>query len=87
MRKYKVVFLPPAEKQLARIGNVEARCVLEKLRWLSENFERIAPESLTAGLKGFLKLRVGDVRVIYTAEKETRKIRVHLIGHRREIYK
>ena len=39
-------------------------------------------------LKGFMKLRVGDYRIIYSIEKATATVTVHVIkiGHRREVY-
>jgi len=41
---------------------------------------------LRRDLKGFMKLRVGDYRVIYSIEKSTVTIYVIKIGHRREVY-
>jgi mRNA-degrading endonuclease RelE of RelBE toxin-antitoxin system len=38
-------------------------------------------------LDGFFKLRVGDVRVVYSLDREARLIRIHLVGNRDEIYK
>ena len=39
--------------------------VLHKIRWLSENFEDLIPQALSADLSGLFKLRIGDYRVIY----------------------
>jgi mRNA-degrading endonuclease RelE of RelBE toxin-antitoxin system len=41
----------------------------------------------TAALAAFFKLRIGDLRVVYTLDRKARRIHVHLIGHRDEIYK
>jgi len=38
-------------------------------------------------LKVYMKLRVGDYRVIYSIEKQTITVFVIKIGHRREVYK
>lgn len=38
-------------------------------------------------LKGYLKLRVGNYRVIYSMEAERVTVHVVKIGHRKEVYK
>jgi mRNA interferase RelE/StbE len=83
-----VEFTSEAEKSLSRIEKHFAQRILKKLRWLAENFEYIHHEALAAQFAGAYKLRVGNYRVIYTIEKaETDLIIIHLVGHRREIYK
>ena len=42
---------------------------------------------LTGEFKGMFKLRVGDWRIIYTVNQNTKIITVHMVGHRSEIYK
>jgi mRNA interferase RelE/StbE len=41
---------------------------------------------LRRNLKGLMKLRVGDYRIIYSIEKQTVTVHVIKIGHRREVY-
>ena len=41
---------------------------------------------LRGTLKGYMKLRVGDYRIIYTVEEATVTVHVIKIGHRREVY-
>ena len=84
---YTVEFTEDAERDLSRLDAVEAQRILKKLRWLAENFDLIKPKPLTAHWKGLFKVRVGDYRVIYTYDRTKRKIVVHFVGHRREIYK
>ena len=60
--------------------------MLRKLSWLAENFESVKLEPLTGPLAGLFKLRVGDYRVIYQADREKKVLTVRLVGHRREIY-
>jgi mRNA interferase RelE/StbE len=47
---------------------------------------QVKPESLTGPFPGLLKLRIGDYRVVYQADREKKVLRVRLVGHRREIY-
>lgn len=41
---------------------------------------------LRRNLKGLMKLRVGDYRVIYSIEKEIVTVHVIKIGHRKDVY-
>jgi mRNA interferase RelE/StbE len=83
---YQVELLPQAINDLRRLDKPVAQRIVNKLRWLAENFESTKSEALVGRLKGLSRLRVGDYRVIYEADRENRLITVHLIGHRREIY-
>ena len=84
---YQIEFRPEALEDLKGLDKAIARRILKKIRWLAENFEDLVPEALKGDLKGFFKLRMGDYRVIYSLKLNERKIIIHLIGHRREIYK
>jgi mRNA interferase RelE/StbE len=85
---YEVEFTPEAEADLARLSKSVAQRILKKVRCLAENFEVITPESLTGEWKGLYKLRVGHYRTLYTFGQIERKvIIVHLVKHRREVYK
>ena len=82
-----VDFTPTAKDDLGRIHQSVAQRILTKIRWLSENYESITPESLTGQWEGVLKLRVGDYRVLYTYDSGESTITVHVIRHRREVYR
>ena len=85
---YEVEFTSAAEADLDRLSKSVAQRILKKIRWLAENFEVITPEPLTGEWKGLFKLRVGDYRVLYTFSQTERKvIIIHLVKHRREVYK
>jgi mRNA interferase RelE/StbE len=85
---YEVEFTVEAEDDLAHLSKPIAQQILKKLRWLAENFEVITPEPLTGRWQGLFKLRVGDYRVLYAFSSTERSvIIVHLVKHRREVYK
>ncbi|MBC7258084.1 MAG: type II toxin-antitoxin system RelE/ParE family toxin [Chloroflexi bacterium] len=84
---YEVHFTPDAEADLARLDAANVRRVFARLRWLAENFDHVRPESLTGEWKGVFKLRVGDLRVLYTVQRASHRIIVHFVRHRREVYK
>ncbi len=83
---YQVEFRPRAAQDFENLDDVVASRVLKKLRWLAENFDSIKPEPLAGPFSGLLKLRVGDYRVIYQANREKKVLTIRLLGHRREIY-
>ena len=84
---YHVEFTPTAEFDLTSLDGAVAQRVLRKLRWLSENIELIRPETLAGYWQGVSKLRVGNYRVLYTVNKDEEIITIHLVRHRREVYR
>ena len=84
---YELNLLPTAIDDLRRLQKTVTQRIIAKLRWLAENFDSIRPQGLAGPLGGLNKLRVGDYRVIYEADRDKKSITVHLIGHRREIYR
>jgi mRNA interferase RelE/StbE len=83
---YSVSFESESITDLDNLDQVVRLRILNKIQWLSINFEQITPLSLTGQWSGFYKLRVGDYRVIYELDIEEQLIIIIRIGHRREIY-
>ncbi len=81
----KVEWTDDAIEDLEKLNKMIAKRILNKITWLSNNFNIIIPEALSRDFAGMFKLRVGDWRVIYTIEN--RLIIIQAIGHRREVYK
>ncbi|MBI5564037.1 MAG: type II toxin-antitoxin system RelE/ParE family toxin [Chloroflexi bacterium] len=86
VKTYSVEFRPEARDSLRRLSPATAQRVLDKIKWLAENFDHVPHEALTGEFKGLFKLRTGDYRVIYSIDSAGRLIIVHLIGHRRSVY-
>ncbi len=84
---FAVVFTPQAESNLIQLDRMIAQRVLRKIRWLAEHFDDVTPEPLTGQWQGMYKLRVGDYRVLYTVNQAEEQITIHLVRHRREVYK
>lgn len=85
-KPYYVEFRPEASENLGRLSKSNAQRVLNKIKWLANNFDAVSHEALTAELKGLFKLRIGDYRVIYSIVRKERLVIIHLVGHRRNIY-
>ena len=83
---YNLEWRPEARDDLSNLDKPVAQRILNKLRWLAENFETITPEPLTGEWKGLFKLRIGSYRAFYTINRTERRLTVHLIKHRREAY-
>ncbi|MBN1138347.1 MAG: type II toxin-antitoxin system RelE/ParE family toxin [Anaerolineae bacterium] len=84
---HQIRILDAAARDLARLDLAVARRIMNRLRWLAENLTDIKPEALTGDLAGFNKLRIGDYRVVYEILPAEQTIVIHLIGHRRKIYR
>ena len=87
MNEYSVIILPKAFDTLSKLDKPIARRITDKLSWFSENSERVNILPLTGSLSGLFKLKVGDYRIVYEIDHNSRVITVHKIGHRRDIYK
>ena len=83
---YKIEFKSVALVGFEVLASTIQERILRKISWLSDNFENLTPQALSADLSGLFKLRIGDYRVVYSFEIETQMITIHKVGHRREIY-
>ena len=85
---YFVEFKEDAMKELGKFDKKVAQRILNKIKWLAENFENVSHERLKGEeWEDMFKLRVGDYRVIYSVDRDKKIITIHLVGHRSEIYK
>ncbi|MDG2991146.1 type II toxin-antitoxin system RelE/ParE family toxin [Candidatus Synechococcus calcipolaris G9] len=84
---YSVEFTPEDLDSLGELTPTIQGRILRKIRWLSENFDDVTPQALSADLSGLFKLRVVDYRIIYSFGTEVQIITIHKIGHRRDVYK
>lgn len=87
MASWSVVFLPEAEQDLAALDRPLRRRIIDKIEWFSVYFEAIFPLVLHAEFKEYYKLRVGDWRVVYSADHQRKSITVSKISHRSKVYK
>lgn len=83
---FTVIYESEALADLEKLSQDVRQRIIQKIDWLSENFEQVTPQPLASNLSGFFKLRVGDYRVIYEFSREERIIIIDRVGHRREIY-
>ena len=88
MSPWEVEILPDAERTLCELDPSLAERAVARLRWLAANLDVVHPVPLHGALAGFFKPRIGD-RASCTRwlGGPGRRIHVHWIGHRDEIYK
>jgi mRNA interferase RelE/StbE len=72
---------------LKRIDDTIRKRIIEKIDWLSRNFDEVIPLGLTGEFKEFYKLRIGDWRVIYKVNWKGNRIIVCYIDRRDKVYK
>ena len=85
--KYKVDFTPQALEDISKLDRTVIERITKKIEWLSENLDAVSPQALKGKFYGMFKLVIGDWRVIYSTDFTNKSITVHLVGHRREIYR
>ena len=84
---YRLEIMPKAEADFARLDATIEQRILDKLRSLCENCDTHRHEALRVPYRGKFRLRAAnDYRVIYTFNRQTRKIIVHEVGHRSSVY-
>ena len=84
---YRAQLLKPAVRELERLDKSIGTRIVQRIKWLAENFDDVKPKRLTGELSGLYKLREGDYRIIYQILRREKLIVVHYIGHRKNVYR
>lgn len=87
MHSWRFRITSEGEADLDRLDDKLRRRSIEKLKWLIENFNEVTPLPLGGQWRGFFKLRVGDLRIIYQVDNNIQEMTVHMIDRRDKIYK
>lgn len=82
---YAVRFSTSAEKDLTKLDGQIARRIAARIALLAADPRPHGLRALT-GYPGYLRIRVGDYRVVYTVEDDVLVVLVVALGHRRDIY-
>lgn len=80
---FAVLLHPKAAKELEKIENATKTRIVERLRDLKDNPERVGK---ILRHSNFWSLRVGDYRAIYEIDRTRRQVVVLFIGHRKKVY-
>jgi mRNA interferase RelE/StbE len=84
---FSVVLSPGAAATFAEADRPLARKLSKCFRYLEQNPRQHSNIKLLTGvLRGYLRYRIGDYRVIYRIDDAARVVSVERIAHRREVY-
>lgn len=81
----KILFVKSAEKELLRLNKNLGQRILQKITLLKNDPYGQNSQKLEGG-KGY-RIRIGDYRVVYAIDKESKTILIIKIGNRKEIYR
>lgn len=81
---YELFVLPPAQKDLDRLEVSVFERILKKIRALSKDARPPGCLKLT-GDEGY-RLRVGDYRILYRIDDESKRIFIYRVKHRKDVY-
>ncbi|RJX16576.1 type II toxin-antitoxin system RelE/ParE family toxin [Candidatus Bathyarchaeota archaeon] len=88
MARYKILIAKRAYKTLSELDEKVRSRILIQLSDL-QNFPFLTMPHDLAKLKGkenYYRLRVGDIRILFKIDKQTKTVCVEKIGHRKRIY-
>jgi len=83
---YQIVLTPAARRDLRSLPRTILRRVDAKILALGRDPHPQDAKKLR-GQEGFLRVRVGDYRIIYQVEDDHLIVVVVRVGHRREVYR
>jgi mRNA interferase RelE/StbE len=81
----RVEVTPAARRSLRRLDRQAQRRVQAAIELLSTDPRPPGAKALQ-GRRGYLRVRTGDYRVVYTVSDDVLLVLVVALGHRREIY-
>lgn len=87
MHNWKTEISTDTHTALAKLTKSVRKLVLDRIVWLTENFDSITPLPLHAEWRGFYKFRAGDYRIIYQIDYHRQVLLVENINHRSKVYK
>jgi len=81
-----VRLVPAARRQLRSLDPQVRRQLEPTLRSLADD-PRPAGVKALQGRRGYLRVRVGDYRIVYQVQDDVLLVLVVQLGHRREVYR
>ncbi len=84
---WKIEFTKQVEKTFAKIDKNKKKRITDYLKNRALQEPRSLGKSLSGGLSGLWRYRVGDYRIICEIQDKQLLVLVVEVGHRKEIYK
>jgi mRNA interferase RelE/StbE len=86
MASYSIVYKPSVEKDLRSLPQSTVARVIKQIDTLRDNPISRYSVKLT-GSKGLYRIRVGDYRVVYGVDQDAKRVTIHYVRHRRDVYR
>jgi len=86
MASYNITFKPSVEKDLSSLSKALVSRVMKRIEGLATDpFPRQAIK--LSGAERLYRIRVGDYRIVYEVDTQSKGVTIHYIRHRRETYR
>jgi mRNA interferase RelE/StbE len=83
-KKFKVLYSETSKNQITKLHPSLKPLIKSKIEKLMT--EPYIGKSLERELSGYLSFRAKRYRIIYKIEEKKRRIEIHYVGHRKDIY-
>ncbi|MBI4471309.1 MAG: type II toxin-antitoxin system RelE/ParE family toxin [Acidobacteria bacterium] len=84
MKRYEVLIVASADKELAGMQKVLRQRIIEKFEEIGKDPRGTDSKTLDAAT---YRVRVGEYRIVYNVNGKERKVVITRIRHRREVYR
>jgi mRNA interferase RelE/StbE len=86
MASYNVILKPSVEKDLRSLPSPVLKRVFKRIQALADD---PFPRGLLklAGAEQLYRVRVGEYRIVYTVDSDSRQVIVYYVRHRRDVYR
>lgn len=86
MASYNVILQPSVEKDLRALPSSVIKRVFQRIEALAGD-PRPRGSLKLAGAEQLYRIRVGDYRIVYTVDQDSRQVIVYYVRHRRDVYR
>jgi mRNA interferase RelE/StbE len=84
---HSIEYASAAARELAKLPRAVQLRVRDRIDGLAKDPRPPGAEALRGDMKGLLRVRTGDYRVVYSVEDRVLVVLVVRIAHRREVYR
>lgn len=84
---FKVFLTKRVDKEINKLSSRDIKYTLNKIATLNYPFPTNLDIKALVGVKGFYRIRIGKVRVIFEVDQEKREIWIRKVDYRSRIYR
>lgn len=86
MDSFSIIFKPSIAKDLHRLPRVAVTRVMRRIEDLQS--DPFPSQSIKlSGTERLYRVRVGDYRIVYEVDTQSKQVTIHYVRHRREVYR